>query len=204
MFSPKGGDQWNKWGPVVTANLCTGPHRCLILLRSSPKSCVFLHCVHPTPSASLVIGARVLQLQESGWLCCCLGPGLPLWQSSPRMHLPQIICKLQCGAGWTGCFSRERNHCILFPRGCPLETLNSLMPPVFISIKSDAAIHLKEDILVTYLGSGHQLDPTTLCLGTKLRAWKSSPSGFFMGQWDSSGKGTWGLTGTWGCLPPQR
>lgn len=45
-------------------------------------------------------GDEAQWLQESRWLCCCLGPVLPLWQTSPRTCLPQSQHQALMWSGW--------------------------------------------------------------------------------------------------------
>ena len=66
---------------VVTVNLCTS-HASMVLPRSSPKLCPFLHCVRPGPSARLVLGDGAHTPGPLGYLCAArlsplLGPILP-------------------------------------------------------------------------------------------------------------------------------
>lgn len=76
---------------AVTVNLhhlC----RCPWFSPEAEQGCVSFSIVCTSPSARLCcgLGVRALWLQESRWLCCCLGLGLPLWRSSPMACLPQI------------------------------------------------------------------------------------------------------------------
>ena len=63
-----------------------------------------------------VLGARALWLQELKWLCYCLGPGLPLWQASPRTCEPQIWLQAEV---WGGQSWSALNHCVLLPKVAP-------------------------------------------------------------------------------------
>ena len=56
--------------------------------RSSPRSSPFLCCLHPRPSARLWCDGAGGSGTEAP--CCQWGPGMPLWQTFPRMCPPQI------------------------------------------------------------------------------------------------------------------
>ena len=84
-------------------------------------------CVHSRPSPRLVLEPRALCLQESRWLCCHLGPELPLYEGFPETCLPQIWSKQLCEGEGTRTLNWVRNPCILLPRGFPLEWCRSMM-----------------------------------------------------------------------------
>lgn len=80
VLCPKGGECWSKWG--LSSHTEPKCHPCTIVLpRSNPRLYPFLHHVHPRPRIRLVLGARVLWLQESRWLCGHQGLGLLLWRT---------------------------------------------------------------------------------------------------------------------------
>ena len=98
---PKGGYHWSTWDPC-------GHSECMHHLYRHPCFCPeaaercnpFSVVLIP----DLVLGCGVEWAGAGGWgtvatrrLCCSLGPGLPLWQTSLRTCCPRFSFKLWCG-----------------------------------------------------------------------------------------------------------
>ena len=67
--------------------------------RSSPRSSPFLCCLHPRPSARLWCDGAGGSGTEAP--CCQWGPGMPLWQTFPRMCPPQIQHQATVWGEWS-------------------------------------------------------------------------------------------------------
>ena len=89
----------------------------MVLSRSSPKSCPFLCYMRPRLSARLVLGAGVLWLQESRWLFCWLGPGLPHGRAFPGPVLPWSSSKLRIEVGRSRALLTGKNPPCISPPG---------------------------------------------------------------------------------------
>ena len=90
---------------VIIANRET-----MVLPKSSPRVHPFLCCIHPRPSARLLLRTRVLLLQEASWLRCNLEPELLLQQTSPRTRSD---CKHWCRMGRR--YAPLNNYSLVYP-----------------------------------------------------------------------------------------
>lgn len=86
MLCPRGGECWSKWGPrSYSKTYASTMQTSMVLPRSSPILCPFLHCIHPRPSVRLALGARAHTPGPLASLCAAI-------ESSPRAHPPEIHC----------------------------------------------------------------------------------------------------------------
>ena len=142
MLCPQGGEPWSKWDPLWSRQTYALPMQVSkILPRSSPRSHSFLCCIHPRPSTKLVEEAGASWLQELRWLCCGLGPVLPLWQASSWTCPPQIQLQAVVWGGLNYSTPAEKGTAAYaVSRGCPLRTWDPVMPPTTMCARQQSPL----------------------------------------------------------------